>query len=202
MTTATATSLHLPALLADLDLKLGKALNTPVRQVWPEPDKFMPAECPEAIAKVLIHSSKLHARLSSAKIAYLFRETLERKAAVASKAGGKLAFLADVDFTVEFSHATWLKLTPEQRIALVDHELTHCDRDMETGAWMMRRHDVEEFSEVIGRWGLWNAPLRGFGVAVESAQLEIFVPMEQFAEEDEPDDQADAERQRIKRGGK
>jgi len=65
--------------------------------------------------------------------------------------------------------------------------------------------DVSEFSGVVQRWGLWTPPLRGFGIAVESAQLEIFVPMAQFedGEEDEnPKDQADEERKRIKRGGR
>jgi len=206
MTTATrSAALKLPQVLADLDLKLGKALNAPLREIWPEQEKFQKAEQPEEIAKILIRT-ELHERLLNAKIAYLFRPDIlsrgDSKLTVAAKAGGPLAFLTAYDFVVCFNHKLWLRLTPEQRLACVDHALSACERDLETGAYGVRLPDVAEFSGVVSRWGLWNPPLRGFGVAIESAQLEIFVPMEQFAEEDPPDDQADAERQRIKRGGK
>jgi hypothetical protein len=202
MTAVADTRLKLPTKLADLDLKLLKALNTPVVHTWPEEEKFLDAACPEAVAKVMIHSSDLHARLASAKIAHLFRPEIvtagRAKGGVASKVGGRVAYLTDLTFIIEYSHKVWLQLTPEQRIALVDHGLAHCERDPETGAWTLRDHDVEEFSEIVGRWGLWTPSLRGFGMAIDSAQTELFVPMGQ----DEPDDQADAERQRIKRGGK
>lgn len=208
--TATTTNpkLKLPTLLLDLDLKFGKALNAPVLMIWPEGEKFMKAEQPEEIAKVLVRT-ELHERLVSAKIAYLFRPEIasrgEQKLTVSGKAGGQLAYLTGFDFTMQFNHKLWLRLTPEQRLACVDHALSACERDPETGAYSVRLPDVSEFSGVVQRWGLWTPPLRGFGIAVESAQLEIFVPMAQFedAEEDEnPKDQADEERKRIKRGGR
>lgn len=173
-----APPLKLPTKLADLDLKFGKALNTPVREIWPEGEKFAPADCPAAIAHVFIRSSALHARLANAKVAYLFRPSIvkggKEKGGVASRASTKVAYLTGFDFVIEFSHEVWLKLTPEQRLALVDHQLAHCERDPNTGAWTMRDHDVEEFSDVVHRWGLWTMPLRGFGVAIEKAQIDLF----------------------------
>ncbi len=177
--TATAAALKLPDVIADLDLKFGKALHVPVRELWPEGEKYLPAEQPEAIARLLVQSD-LHMRLSTASICYLFRPEIvvhgRQKGGVASKAGGKLAFLTGHDFTIDISHTVWLRLTGEQKIALLDHELAHCDRDPESGAWTMRAHDVEEFSEIVGRWGLWTPQLKGFGMAIESAQIELFVP--------------------------
>jgi hypothetical protein len=122
---------------------------------------FEGAEQPAAIADVLV--STLHRHLGNAKIAYLFREKMTDKLAVASKAGGKLAFLANVDFTIEFDWEKWRLLTAEQRIALVDHELCHCGVDDEKGKWVMWPHDVEEFGGIVHRWGLWRSNLTDFG---------------------------------------
>lgn len=181
MTGATSTAFKLPKDLADLDLKFGRAFNTADREIWPEGDKFLKAEQPAAIAKVLIHSSPLHARLSGAKIAYLFRPEIVanggERISASAKAGGKLCFLSGYDFTLEFNHKRWVLLRSEQRIAAVDHALCACAQDEETGAYGIRPFDVCEFSDVVGRWGLWTPPLKGFGVAIESAQIELFVPM-------------------------
>jgi hypothetical protein len=183
MTAATPAALKLPTTLSDLDLKFAKALSTFVPAIWPEgedgkPEKFLQAEAAASIAHVFIRSCPLHARLSNAKIAYLFRQAIvkggKEKGGVASRASSKVAYLTGFDFVIEFSHDIWLKLTPEQRLALVDHELAHCERDPETGAWTMRDHDVEEFSDVVNRWGLWTLPLRGFGRALETAQIDLF----------------------------
>lgn len=202
MTASTATTLKLPRMLQDLDLKLGKALNTPVRELWPEGEKFLQAEQPAEIAKILIRT-ELHDRLVNAKIAYLFRPDIlsrgESKLTVSARASSQLTFLTGFDLVLCFSHKQWLVLTPEQRIACVDHALSACDRDTDSGAYSVRLPDVAEFSGVVQRWGLWTPPLRGFGVAIESAQLEIFVPMPR---DEDADDQADAERKRIARGGR
>lgn len=173
------TALKLPRDLADLDLKLGKALNAPLREIWPEETKFIAAEQPEAIAKVLIQTP-LHNRLVNAKLAFLFRQDISQagraRLALTSKAGAQLQHLTGYDFVLTYNHEAWLKLTPEQRIATVDHSLCACDRDLETGAYQVLLPDVAEFSGVVARWGLWTPPLRGFGVAIESAQIELFVP--------------------------
>jgi len=60
--TATSTQLKLPKDLGDLDLKFAKALNTPVREIWPEGEKFLKAEQPEEIAKILIRTKLSRAR--------------------------------------------------------------------------------------------------------------------------------------------
>lgn len=67
---------------------------------------------------------------------------------------------------VEIAHDVWSGLTVEQRVALVDHELSHFGPDG------MRSHDVEEFRDVIERHGLWTPDLEA--VAETIAQQELF----------------------------
>lgn len=208
MTTATVSKLNLPPVLADLDLKLAKALNVHVRELWPDGDKFMRADQPEEIAKVLLRT-KLHERLVNAKIAYLFREEItsrdEQKLTVSGKTSAQLKYLTELDFVLAFNHKTWLRLRPEQRLACVDHALSACDRDPDSGAYSVRLPDVREFSSVVQRWGMWTPVLRGFGVALESAQIELFVPMEQFTFDEKqppPQDLAEEAHRRLAKGGK
>ena len=167
--------MEVPDLLREYAKTLLTALNVPTPGEWPG-EPFVPADQPEAIARILI--PVLHSHLEEpleARIVYLFREKLSKKAAVASKAGAKLVYLGEVDFTIEFDWTQWRTLTAEQRIALVDHELCHCAWDGEHEKWAMREHDVEEFGEIVQRWGLWQPRLKDFGVYVKPhVQTELF----------------------------
>lgn len=207
MTTALAPALKLPPVLASLDLKLARATQvSPPPEIWPEGAAFTKAEQPEAIAKVLIQS-ELHDRLVNARLCYLFREKIDSagrpRITVSAAARGKLQYLTGFDLVLEFNHTAWLQLTPEQKLAAVDHALQACARDLDTGAYFVELPDVSEFSAVVARWGLWTSPLRGFGVAIQSAQIELFVPyLSQAADEPAPRDLAEEARNRLKRGGK
>ena len=70
---------------------------------------------------------------------------------------------AGADFLMLIDVKEWQTLQQRQRIALVDHELCHCGRFEKivkhslVGYWVIRGHDVEEFSDVIARHGLWRA---------------------------------------------
>jgi predicted metallopeptidase len=65
-------------------------------------------------------------------------------------------------FVIEISKEIWDFITNEQRIALTDHELSHCGFDDETETITTLAHDVEEFSGVISRNGLWRYDLEEF----------------------------------------
>lgn len=75
-------------------------------------------------------------------------------------------------FVITIWYGVWKTMTPEQRMALVDHELCHCtfkeDKEGNITA-AMRGHDVEEFTEIVGRWGLWDDGLK---VLFETARQE------------------------------
>jgi putative metallopeptidase len=158
---------------------VAEALTKAVREVellaeWPAGEAFHTAEQPAAIAKPLIGA--VHAHLKPAHIAYLFKEDMKRRDRLllgkAAKASGVLAFLAGFDFVLVFNWEAWAQLTPPQRIALVDHELAHCEK-AEAG-WVMVGHDVEEFRSIVGRWGLWTPDLREFHTTASHAQTDLF----------------------------
>ncbi|HHV63841.1 MAG TPA: hypothetical protein GXX46_02005 [Peptococcaceae bacterium] len=82
----------------------------------------------------------------------------------------------------------------EKLRALIDHELCHIQRktgivviDPTTGEitrkewaskddpenWLIREHDVEEFSDVIYRHGLWDTGIEKFAEAVRDAEYQM-----------------------------
>jgi len=78
----------------------------------------------------------------------------------------KSGFSADPFFLIEISWETWVQLTPPQKVALVDHELEHLGVKQD-GSMYIRGHDVEEFSSIVRRHGLWKEDVEQF---LESAQ--------------------------------
>jgi predicted metallopeptidase len=152
-----------------------QALGVPIPGAWPEAEKILPAEQPEAIGTVLVDA--LHRHLADARIAYVFIEDKREKDRVklghAAKASSKVRFLASVDYVIELNWTAWAALSAEQRIAIVDHELYHCAGKDDKGNWTERGHDVEEFGGIVSRWGLWKDDLKQFGQVV-AHQLGIF----------------------------
>lgn len=143
---------------------------------------YRPAPAVERIAAELI--PKHHPELEGVRIDYVFRDppaTSKGKQVwgTARKITGLSANLAapeqsdgrDVDdlFVIEIAETVWVMLEPSQRIALVDHELSHCtidvDEDSETFTLKTVAHDFEEFRGVIERHGLWDGSLQSFAEA-------------------------------------
>jgi hypothetical protein len=145
------------------------ALAIPVFTPWPEepPTTYRDAEQPAAIGRELIGT--VHRHLIGASIAFVFRQAMsthdKTTLAKASKAGAKLSFFTGHDLCIDVNHEAWLKLTPEQRVALIDHELCHFGvEDTDKGTrFVLLSHDVEEFGSIVNRWGLWKPDLRIFG---------------------------------------
>jgi hypothetical protein len=140
-----------------------------------KPLTFYKADEVKAIAETLI--ADFHPHIGDLTVLYVFRsEHSEENGKVvlgkARKVSGLNAYLAwrhlveDEDrghgapvssfYVVEIAADTWLALTGPQRLALVDHELSHI------GADGLLSHDVEEFSGVIERHGLWRPALEEF----------------------------------------
>jgi predicted metallopeptidase len=71
-------------------------------------------------------------------------------------------------FVMEIAEDEWDALTPAQRVALVDHELTHMAVSEEDPLKLtIVGHDVEEFAAVVERHGLWKDDLVAFGEAIK-----------------------------------
>lgn len=168
-------TLRLPVELRGVHDELLKAHVTPFPAVWDDGVTYVEAKQPAAIAKVLIRV--LHHGLTNAKIAYVFRKSIKHGdgslLGKASKIGGKLNYFSGLDLLVEINHDRWQNLSPERRIALIDHELTHFTRG--DTSYELVQHDIEEFGVIVRRWGLWTQDVERFASSVERArQLDIF----------------------------
>lgn len=132
----------------------------------------------EEIGKSLIQ--KHHNHLLEAEISYLVTSRQKIKAGVveighSKRPSGLLKHYARADFIVIIADDFWHGAERIKREALVDHELCHCSVEYdESGerSWIIRRHDIEEFTAVVDRHGLWTDELKQFGQAV-ARQLEL-----------------------------
>jgi len=100
--------------------------------------------------------------------------------------------LAAFDFVVMLQMEWWQNatVTDDQRRALLDHELCHAtvrlDRDGEPMrdergrvVYRTRKHDIEEFSEIVERHGLYKRDLERFASALRRSKQKSLI-------EDEP----------------
>lgn len=150
--------------------------QNPLIATWPEGTKFLTCDQAIAIAKVII--PVFHTHLTNAKIAYLFKQhvggrgvTLSGKTKLAS---AQLKFLSDMDFIIELNHSWWTGASLPARVALVDHELSHCGID-DSEKWCAVSHDIEEFNSIVQRWGLWHHGVKQFA-DVLTQQLDLLQP--------------------------
>jgi hypothetical protein len=85
--------------------------------------------------------------------------------------------LADYDFIVILNREAWDEFSDAQRLALLDHELSHAtvarDQDGQPkldergrAVFRLRKHDIEEFRDVVARHGCYKEDLREFAEAV------------------------------------
>lgn len=170
---------RLPDILREHERDLVDAFAKPLLEDWREGWTYHEAEQPAAIGKVLIDA--IHTDLSEASIAYVYRKKMSRLGkitlATASLAGAKLEFFTGIDLLIQVNWEYWFRLSPDQRVALVDHELLHFTRETtEKGIqYGLVGHDVEEFERIIHRWGLWKPDLRAFArTAGEAHQRSLF----------------------------
>ena len=141
-----------------------------VKQV---PIQFDRAEIPEDMSKQLI--AKYHEHLINAKIAYLYKNKPIVKGgrlviATAEKCNPKTKALCtyseegeSFDFIITISYKAWNNLSDSQKLAVLDHELSHCmvSDDEKTGEplFQLISHDFEDFYSVIKRNKLYSKDL-------------------------------------------
>lgn len=147
---------------------------------------FEPAPEVEEIAKELIGKYHGHLLDFKVRIEYAFtNKTPKNKGkevwAYVRKVSSLMAYLSETQetagdfFAMVVSKPVWELLPPDKRQALVDHELCHlwaeadqADEDdadaipEEPVKLSLNSHDVEEFSPVVRRWGLWREDVEDF----------------------------------------
>lgn len=155
---------------------------------------FEKADEVRQLANVII--DKYHPHLVDAKsvIGYYFRDGVSDWAGKAKKCTAFERHVTGYLLFVFINQQAWTMLLPEQREALVDHELCHFSRayslrmnpktlqeekewtdakDPEN--WSIREHDVEEFSEIIRRHGLWETGIEHFAEAIREVDYQMTI---------------------------
>ncbi|HYG82463.1 MAG TPA: putative metallopeptidase [Pyrinomonadaceae bacterium] len=136
-------------------------------------NEYAPAHEVRLIAEKLI--ALFHPRLFGCRIEYVFvsepPKSLNRElAGRARKVSGLYAFLAtpffegepEPFFCIEITKPKWDVRPLRWRVALVDHELRHCDYEDEVDDACLVGHDEEEFDDIVERHGAWNEGLERF----------------------------------------
>ena len=155
--------------------------------------EFSPAPEVAEVARDLIHGH--HSHLGPVRIEYVFlsEPISERGKDVwgrARKVTGLNAYLAlDAKpkepkepqgfFVIEIVKRVWMQLDEKSKRALIDHELTHLWVN-DDGSLSIRPHDLEEFNDIVRRYGLWRADIELFLEA--SKQRPLFANSERARE--------------------
>lgn len=158
------------------------------------PEEYSVAHEAAQLGLLLVNKVDSHEHLQGAEIAYVFRDEEIRTGSkvewasahlaarlVSSRHWGRMLRWSikqltgiDPDFVMLIDRNIWDGLSPEQKLALVDHELCHMAQSEDadglprfnqvTGEpiWCIRPHDVEEFDEIVRRHGLWKEDLVSF----------------------------------------
>lgn len=142
--------------------------------------QYRTAEEVKEIAEKLI--DKYHKHLQQAGIYYLFRDPAPKsKGDVVfgrtSKVSGKYKAISGYDFIIEISQLHFMNMEEKKRIALVDHELSHCKK--EEDKYKTVSHDFEGFNTVLRRHGFWMGDLEIMGKTAKQLELP-------FEENDKP----------------
>jgi len=95
--------------------------------------------------------------------------------------------LVDWDFVILINFEVWQssEFTKEKKMALLDHELMHCDQAVDKDGepkvdaagrrvWRIRSHDFQEFHAIIDRHGLWQKDLERVGETILKKQGTLF----------------------------
>lgn len=117
-------------------------------------------ESPEIaqIAANVIKKEKLD--VSRARISYLMVSPQIGKNVHGKciKCNSELTYYADVDYIIEISKLTWDLLDEKARYLLVYHELLHIhiayDEQKDDYKFLIRKHDIEDFREIVDRHGV------------------------------------------------
>ncbi len=147
---------------------------------------------PQEFAKQLV--PKYHSHLATAKICYLFRTKARTRGpkvilGTASRMNSRLQALADYDFIIEIGYDEWKELNATQKQALLDHELCHCggEENEHTGEmkWRILPHDLEEFRDIVKRYGFWRSDIKEFVDSVP-AKPSAVKPVNVSSEKNQP----------------
>lgn len=142
---------------------------------------YIPAPEVQEMANDLIQQYHQHLLENEVRIEYVFIDSIPKRGSkeiwgTMRKVSNLAAYLAGSDddkaasnsdpfFVMTISKPVWDVLTLDKRRALVDHELCHAysENDEEKGIKLkLEPHDLEEFVEIVKRYGLWREDVKTF----------------------------------------
>lgn len=126
---------------------------------------------------------KIHPHLRAAKIVVLQKpkagkrhgRVLITQTKRASEATAALLKdeIGPLHYVIEIGKDAWDTLSQERKKVVLDHALCYCaGQDPDKGTWKLRGPDVEEFTQIIERHGLWTGELEIFSKEA-AKQLEL-----------------------------
>ena len=141
-----------------------------------------------------------HSHIAEARIALAWRHRVKSdkdgivKLGQCVKNSGIHREYADYDFFIVLNKMAWDAFTKEQKMALLDHELCHImpsedkngepqQDDRGRKLFRTRRHDIEEFSEIVRRHGLYKRDLERFAEVIAKKQAQPLFSEPQAAQE-------------------
>lgn len=127
---------------------------------------------------------KHHSHLAEAKIALVYEHDMKADRdghmvlGRARKVGKLERSFREHDFTILLNAQAWAVFPESAKRALLDHEHCHCgskSNDAGERTYYIRKHDLEEFEEVVRRHGIWRSDvLRFVNAALEREQRPLF----------------------------
>ena len=144
----------------------------------PKGPKYLVADEVALLAARII--DQWHSHLGEARIKYLFRNGKWSKKGNTTLGMARLAsddtrFIGQYEFVVIINLEAWNNASQEARIALLDHELSHCSCEEDKSGnkrWSIIDHDVKEFVGIVSRHGIWADDLKRLMSAATAAEKE------------------------------
>jgi hypothetical protein len=165
--------------------KIGKATPGPKKVTV---DVIGEDENPGIYRQMLDLVARCHPHLAEARIAIAWNTAWKADAddhlrlGQAKKAADLERDMHRFDLVILLNRQAWDEFDGRMREALLDHELSHfaVSQDNETGedkrdergrlCYRIRRHDVEEFTDIVERHGVWKRDLETFVRAAAEAK--------------------------------
>ena len=147
--------------------------------------EYSDAETVAQIANGLIPNH--HPELAGARMRYVHVSKVGMKNGrelwgKARKVSGLWEWALELDFVIEVALDKWNEMESSQRTALVDHLLECCtgEEDEKSGEmkWSIREPEIQEFTTVLERHGVWNAGLLSFVQVAHQINLDHLIEEE------------------------
>jgi predicted metallopeptidase len=110
-------------------------------------------------------------------IAFVFRSVAQKQGeryilGQCTKVPAKFQPYLEYDYIIWLSEEDYMSMDDRAREALIYHELLHCKYNFEAGSWGIRPHDIQEFSQVIERYGIWSPDVRKVKDAIDKYEMQ------------------------------